>query len=81
MKRFISNAQYPGELLLYAKEADTGAITCFLVDKFCPGYSISTPWEKVGLLGSAVYDVFLDDVKVPNDAMHILGQRGRALPS
>lgn len=76
VKRFISNAQYPGELLLYAKEADTGAITCFLVDKFCPGYSISTPWEKVGLLGSAVYDVFLDDVKVPNDAMHILGQRG-----
>lgn len=77
VKRFISNAQYPGELLLYAKEADTGAITCFLVDKFCEGYTISTPWDKVCLSGSAIYDVFLDDVKVPNDALHILGERGK----
>ncbi len=77
VKRFISNAQYPGVLLLFALEAETGAVTGFLVDKFCEGYSISTPWEKVGLKGSAVYDVFLDDVKVPNDAMHILGERGK----
>ncbi len=76
VKRFISNAQYPGELLLYALEADTGAVTAFIVDKFCEGYTISTPWDKVGLKGSAVYDVFLDDVKVPNDAAHILGKRG-----
>ena len=77
VKRFISNAQYPGELILFAREADTGAITCFMVDKFCAGYSISSPWDKVGLLGSAVYDIFLDDVKVPNDALHILGERGK----
>ena len=76
VKRFISNAQYPGTLLLYALEADTGAVTAFVVDKFCKGYSISTPWDKVGLKGSAVYDIFLDDVEVPNDAMHILGKRG-----
>ncbi len=75
-KRFISNAQYPGPMLLYAKEADTGACTAFLFDKFCAGYSISTPWEKIGLKGSPCYDVFLDNVRVPNDEMHILGKRG-----
>ncbi len=76
VKRFISNASYPGPMLLYAKEADTGACTAFLFDKFTEGYSISTPWEKIGLLGSPCYDVFFDEVRVPNDAFHILGKRG-----
>lgn len=76
VKRFISNASYPGPMLLYAKEADTGACTAFLFDKFTEGYSISTPWEKIGLLGSPCYDVFFDEVRVPNDEFHILGKRG-----
>lgn len=81
VKRFISNAAYPGPMLLYANEAETGACTAFLFDKFegeqfVKGYSLSTPWEKIGLLGSPCYDIFLDEVRVPNDAMHILGQRG-----
>lgn len=76
VKRFISNASYPGPMLLYAKEADTGMCTAFLFDKFTEGYSISTPWEKIGLLGSPCYDVFFDEVKVPNDEFHILGKRG-----
>ena len=52
-KRFISNAQYEGPILLYAREKETGACTAFLFDKFGKGYSISTPWEKIGLRGSA----------------------------
>ena len=75
-KRFISNAQYNGPILMYAKETDTGACTAFIFDKFCEGYSISTQWEKIGLKGSPCYDIFLDNVKVPNDDFHILGKRG-----
>lgn len=75
-KRFISNAQYEGPILLYAREKETGACTAFLFDKFGKGYSISTPWEKIGLRGSAVYDIFLDNVEVPNDEFHILGKSG-----
>lgn len=76
VKRFISNAAYAGPMLLYAKEAETGKCTAFLFDKPIEGYSTSTPWEKVGLLGSPCYDVFLDEVRVPNDDFHILGKRG-----
>ena len=76
VKRFISNAAYDGPMLLYAKEAETGKCTAFLFDKPIEGYTISTPWEKIGLLGSPCYDVFLDEVRVPNDDFHILGKRG-----
>ena len=38
------------------------------------GYSISSPWEKIGYRGSEVYDIFLDDVKVTED--QILGKPG-----
>ena len=73
-KRFISNSEYPGPILMYAKEADTGLCTGFMFDKFCPGYSISTPWKKVGLHGSPVFDIFVDNIKVP--ASDILGKSG-----
>lgn len=76
VKRFISNAAYDGPMLLYANEVETGKCTAFLFDKPIEGYSISTPWEKIGLLGSPCYDVFLDEVRVPNDDFHILGKRG-----
>ncbi len=74
-KRFISNASYPGPILLYARDADTGLCTAFIFDKFCEGYSISTAWEKIGLFGSPVHDIFLDNVKVPADC--VLGKEGQ----
>ena len=43
--------------------------------KFCKGYSISTPWEKIGFHGSHVYDVFFDDVEVGEE--DILGGYGK----
>lgn len=73
-KRFISNAAYPGPILLYAKDAETGGCTAFVFDKLGPGYSLSTPWEKVGVKGSPIYDVFLDNVEVPES--QILGEAG-----
>lgn len=75
VKRFISNAAYEGPLVLFAKEAESGACTAFIVKKFCKGYSISTPWEKVGFHGSHIYDVFLDDVAVGEE--DIWGEHGQ----
>lgn len=75
VKRFISNAAYEGPIVLFAKEAETEACTAFILDKFCKGYSLSTPWDKVGFQGSHVYDVFLDEVEVTEEA--ILGQHGQ----
>ncbi|MDR2503556.1 MAG: acyl-CoA dehydrogenase family protein [Deltaproteobacteria bacterium] len=72
-KRFISNAGYKGALIVIAKE-DGGDITAFLLDKHCEGYSVSEPWNKIGVHGGQLYDVYLKDVKVPQE--NILGKNG-----
>ncbi|HZK43705.1 MAG TPA: acyl-CoA dehydrogenase family protein [Syntrophomonadaceae bacterium] len=77
-KRFITNAGYHGPIVFFAKEEETGRVTGFLVDKFCEGYSISEPWEKLGMHGGALLDVYLKDVKIPVE--NILGGLGQGYP-
>lgn len=76
VKRFISNAAYDGPLVLFALQEHEGkeVVTGLVIDKFCKGYSISTPWEKIGYRGSHVYDIFMDDIVVTED--QILGKPG-----
>ncbi|MBR4150635.1 MAG: acyl-CoA/acyl-ACP dehydrogenase [Firmicutes bacterium] len=74
-KRFISNAAYNGPIIIFAKEKETEQCTAFIVEKFCKGYTLSKPYEKVSVQGSNIYDVFLDDVVV--DECDILGARGQ----
>lgn len=73
-KRFISNAASPGPIVIFAKEAETGKVSAFIVEKFCEGYSVSEPWEKIGMHGGPLLDVYLKDVKVP--AENTLGAPG-----
>jgi len=75
VKRFITNAFFEGPILVFAKCQETKVITAFVFDKFIEGYSLSTPWETVGLRGSSICDVFLDEVKVPASA--IVGEIGQ----
>lgn len=65
VKRFITNAAYPGPCTFYCRDEDDGKCTAYIVDKFCEGCSLSSEWDKIGFKGSPVYDVFLDNVKVP----------------
>jgi len=74
VKRFISNAAYNGPIVVFVKDSNTDACTALIMDKFCEGYSISTSWDKIGLKGSAVYDIFLDNVKIP--VSNVLGKEG-----
>ena len=77
VKRFISNAAYDGPCVLFALEATEDGkdiVTGLVIDKFCPGYSISSPWDKIGYKGSHVYDIFMDDIVVTED--QILGKHG-----
>ena len=78
VKRFISNAGYDGPAVLFGllKDEETGKdlVTGFVVEKFCQGYSVSSPWEKIGYRGSHVWDIFLDDVIITDD--NILGKPG-----
>lgn len=77
-KRFITNAGYPGPIVIFAKEEESGKVTGFIVEKFCEGYSISEPWEKIGMHGGPLLDVYFKDVKVP--AENILGGIGQGYP-
>lgn len=78
VKRFISAAYLEGPIVIFAKDSETGHPTAFLVDKFCPGYSVSEPWKKIGLHGSKVVDIYLKDVRVPASA--VLGPKGQGYP-
>ncbi|MDR1508191.1 MAG: acyl-CoA dehydrogenase family protein [Synergistaceae bacterium] len=77
-KRFITNAVYNGPILLFARDSETQNITAFVFDKLGEGYSTSTPWDVVGMRGSAIYDVFLDNVRVHKSC--ILGKPGEGFP-
>ena len=74
-KRFISNAAYKGPIVVVARDEGADTCTAYIVEKFCKGYSLSKPWDKIGLHGSHVYDVFLDDVEVTK--ADILGGYGK----
>jgi len=77
-KRFISNANWPGVIVIFAVDNETNKPTAFLVDKWCEGYSISEPWDKMGMHGGQLLDVYLKDVKVP--AENVLVGPGMGYP-
>ena len=74
VKRFITNSGYKGPILVFANNAETGETTGFIFDKFCPGYSLSSPWDTVSMKASPVYDVFMDNICVPKE--NVLGEIG-----
>lgn len=74
-KRFITNAGLPGPIVVFAVDEESGYPTAFIMEKFCPGYSVSEPWEKLGQRGGHTYDVYLKDVRIP--AENMLGEKGQ----
>ncbi|PKM78325.1 MAG: acyl-CoA dehydrogenase [Firmicutes bacterium HGW-Firmicutes-15] len=77
-KRFITNANYPGPLVVFVKDSVSGKPTAFIIDKFCEGYSISEPWEKLGWHGGVLCDVYMQNVKIPLE--NLLGELGNGYP-
>ncbi len=77
-KRFISNANWPGAMILFATDDESGRPSGFIVDKNCEGYSISEPWDKMGMHGGMLLDVYMKDVKVP--AENLLAGPGMGYP-
>lgn len=74
-KRFISAAEMDGPIVVFAKDDETGYPTGFIVEKNCPGYSVSEPWHKIGMRGGQLLDVYFKDVRVP--AENMLGPKGQ----
>lgn len=76
-KRFISNAGYAGPMVVIAREEESGKASAFIIEKFCPGYSTSQKWDKMGAHGGPLYDVYLNNVEA--DESQVLGPRGQGL--
>ena len=78
-KTFITNASICDAALVFAyndKEKGPGeGVTCFIVDKDAPGFSVGKPFDKMGYRGSPTAELILDDCEVPESA--VLGEVGK----
>lgn len=52
--------------------------SAFIVDKGTPGFTFGTKEKKMGIRGSATYELIFQDCRIPADAL--LGQRGKGFP-
>ena len=64
-KTFITNGPYADVFLVYAKDADTGTIEAFIVERAFEGVSVGTPFKKMGMKSSPTGEVFFDNVVLP----------------
>ncbi len=76
-KCFITNATYAGVVIITAVTEPgqgTRGISSFIVPRDTPGYSVSAPYEKLGLKASDTVEIILEDVRIPKE--NLLGKRG-----
>lgn len=72
-KTFSSNGPVADLLVVFAitdaEKGYHGGVTCFLVEKGLPGFSVGKKIEKLGLRTSPFGEVILEDVRVPESAV------------
>jgi butyryl-CoA dehydrogenase len=69
-KQFISNAALPGSAVLFAvtdPAAGKKGLSCFVVDKAMPGFSVARLEQKLGQKASDTCALSFDDMEVPED--------------
>ena len=71
-KTYITNACEGFCFLVYAKV--DGAVTAFVVDRDCQGFSTSQHIDKLGMRGSSMAELVFEDCRVP--ATNLLGEVG-----
>ncbi|MXO55916.1 acyl-CoA dehydrogenase [Altererythrobacter gangjinensis] len=80
-KRYITNAPHAKLGLIMARTNDEALpknahVSAFLVPMDTPGISVGKPDRKMGQSGSHIADIYLDDVKLPGNAL-LGGEEGR----
>jgi butyryl-CoA dehydrogenase len=76
-KRFITNAGVADVYIVTAvteRDAESGRISAFIVERDAPGFSIGRMEEKMGLHASNTGELLFDDCRVP--AENLLGTEG-----
>ena len=77
-KLWITNAQEAELFLVFANanpELGYKGITCFVVEKGTPGFSIGKKEDKLGIRASSTCELLFEDCKVSKD--QILGEMGK----
>ncbi len=80
VKRYITNAPDADMFLVMARTGGPGAggVSAFAVDAGAPGIRAGRPFDMLGQRGSRVSEVYLEDCRVPADAL-IGGEEGLGL--
>ena len=76
-KCFITNATYAGVVIITAVTEPgkgTQGISAFIVPRDSKGFSVSAPYEKLGLKASDTAEIVMDNVRVTENCL--LGKRG-----
>ena len=70
-KTFVTNAPVADVFLLYARTGGSGfaALSCFLAPRDSPGLTVGPPMEKMGLRTSPIAQLYLEDCRLPADAV------------
>lgn len=80
-KMYVTNAPVADAALVFAcSDKNSGAepgITCYIVDKGTPGFTVGPPLDKMGFRGSPASGVVLDNCELAEGA--VLGGAGKGL--
>ena len=77
-KIFITNGMYADTYFITAmtdKSQRTRGLTGFIIEKGTPGFSFGTKEKKMGIRGSATYELVFEDCKIPKENQ--LGELGK----
>ncbi|MCJ7521162.1 MAG: acyl-CoA dehydrogenase family protein [Dehalococcoidia bacterium] len=72
-KRFITHGTFADASLIFAKD-DDGDISLFFVETDRPGFSTDKKMDKLGLRGTELCDLIMEDVHIPKE--NLLGGKG-----
>ena len=81
-KCFITNGSYADVYIIIAvtgtiekRGRKQKEISAFIVEKGTPGFTFGTKEKKMGIRGSATYELIFQDCRIPKE--NILGQKGK----
>jgi butyryl-CoA dehydrogenase len=81
-KCFITNGSYADTYIIIAVTGTVEKhgrmmkeISAFIVEKGTPGFTFGTKEKKMGIRGSATYELIFTDCRIPKE--NLLGQRGK----
>ena len=82
-KCFITNGKYADIYIIFAvtdiiedkKGRPQKRFSAFIVEKGTPGFSFGTKEKKMGIRGSATYELIFEDCRIPKE--NLLGVRGK----